>query len=178
MWRDGSDQAVELPLPDSAISGGALAFDNNGAIAGFYGDADGVNQAVVWQPDGTITKLPRPTDVSDLVFVFATEINGNWILGEAVSPVGPYLRWNLSQVAGPERLGLDGAFGINPEGWIVGYDNDVAVVSTGAGIVALPTLGGNANNPDLARGISDDGHVIGGQSWRQNDLRAVQWTCQ
>jgi hypothetical protein len=180
VWRSPDAEAIDLPIPPGVFSGDAFDIDDDGTVVGSYmmDDLLQTSHAHVWFPDGTGRDLLTPPG-SGLINPVALSIRNGWVAGYAdipavgsekpPMPVG--MRWNLR--TGDARALPPVAGGeVNRHGWIVGR-REHGMLVTDAGTVQLPDLVAPDAWGTSARGLSDDGRMIVGES----NTRPVLWRC-
>jgi hypothetical protein len=177
--HDGSVRQLTGPGSDSLVFSGDI--DDDGTVVG--GDKQS-GVATVWQPDGTSEALNGGGTSTA-----ADEIRNGFVLGGSgnTAPDGPGLfpvvRWDLRAPAVPDTtyptMTLGATWGINRYGWIAGGTDKVALAAEGGTIITLPVPPGTTTGTGFnATTISDDGHVIGGQSNSLDDqVVPVRWLC-
>lgn len=178
-WPAGAAGPVDLPLPEGAVGGEARGIDRDGAVVGFYTDADFIDQAIAWRPDGTILELAPPAGLGPTTRAFG--IRNGWVFGLASGGPSGFVavRWHLPSGTVQEFPQLDIApRGVNWFGWLVGADSSgQALFVSDEGDLNLPGL---VEQPaDLAHTVSDSARIIAGQATDSaGALRAVRWSCQ
>lgn len=193
MWGAGSGKPTELPLPGWAVTGTALGIAEDGTVVGVVDNANPGNMKVrgyAWRADGSTRELPVPKGIR-AQWVGAYGIHDAWVTGRALAIQGRSdpgrtvaVRWNLdtgeSKVF-PQLHEFYPRDNTNNEGWLVGsHKQGTALLITPAGDLSLPRLeGGRSLFRDVARTVSDDGRVITGKAFDDQDARhAVVWRCQ
>lgn len=188
VWRSGEVKPEALPLPEGASSGSTRAIDDEGDIAGVVRYDDGRGVPYVWHADGTGEELPLPdhVDPADVMAFGASDIEGEWVVGNLFTPEeDAAVRWNLEDGT-VEQLKLNYAPSINEDGLVGGArDPEAAVVDADSDIVFLPGLVDPAQNwfGDMVSEVSDDGGLLAGQVFAGEDeggnhiLKAVLWEC-
>lgn len=198
VWHSATSNPVRLPLPPGSTLGGSVAdVDSDGTIVGSVIERPGpelphdvLSRGVVWRPDGSVDLLPLPTDLVDGVNGFEIHSIRNGVItaaatvstatGKTLTPV----TYDLSTGKFTRLPGANLWIGTgNAEGGIAGdADENPAVYTPATGVVALPTLLKTRTTPfmgGLAKTISDNGRIIGGQDMDENNvITAVMWTCQ
>lgn len=176
-WVGGTGQPVDLPLPEGAERGEAFDIDAAGTVVGYYVDAEGVRHPYRWDADGTGAELPVPEGQDPATFSLdARDVAGDWIIGFAEKADYPVIWRPGAQHA--ERLDLDFAKGVNPEGWVVGDKGGHAVLVTEAGTTRLPGMTDhNGSNWETANAISDAGVIAGQVVDAQDVYHGAVWNC-
>jgi uncharacterized membrane protein len=188
VWPVGEARPVDLPLPEGAGSGTATEISDDGAIVGYYEDAEGDFVPYAWDADGTGAPLPTPEGVDPATaHAYVSDLNGDWASGYLSAPgldaVG--VVWNLTEGTA-EATGLGGPVAVSAEGVAAGDAFPHAAYEVESGkIVELPGVSDPADNwfGDRADQISADGSVIAGSVYAGEDpdgghiLNAVVWTC-
>jgi hypothetical protein len=181
VWRSPDADAIDLPIPAGVFSSEAFDIDDDGTVVGVIdmGTPNGqASRAHVWFPDGTGRDLLTPPG-SGLINPVAWKIRNGWVAGAAHIPaVGsekpPMLvgmRWNL-RTGEAHALPPVAGGGVNRHGWIVGRGEHGMLV-TDAGTVQLPDLVAPDARGTSAKGLSDDGRMIVGES----NSKPVLWRC-
>jgi hypothetical protein len=154
------------------------SIDEDGTVVGMVAQT---GRAYVWSPDGRVRELTGAGTGMDV-----QSIHDGWVTGGSGNgnPDEPGLytaeRWDLRNAAGSVvsnfSTGMNAA--INSSGWIVGMSGPKPAVYWGAHVTVLPQPpGGNGDAGSNATSISDDGHVIGGQTNLGNKVVPVEWRC-
>jgi uncharacterized membrane protein len=179
-WPAGAQAPIDLPLPDPAVGGEAAAIDGDGTIVGHYFDEPlGPENAFVWRPDGTGSRLPLPAGLTSPSR--ALHVENGWILGYASTPDEELVdvRWHLGSGEVRTFPDLSRLTSVNAHGWMTALDangNAVLVYKDG-GYVPLPGL--TKQGGSFPQTLSDDGRVIAGLSPDADGTnRAVRWRCQ
>lgn len=179
-WPDSKSRPVDLKLPEGAVHGRTHDIDTDGTIVGVVTDADFVDRAYVWRPDGVAKQLPLPSGHGPMSRAFG--IRNGWITGLAGGPDGIVaLRWHLR--SGEVRVYPEfdiRADAANRYGWLVGSSvKGKGLFVSDTNVLSLPGLADH-NEPlgDIAVTISDDARVIAGQALDSaGNIRAVRWRC-
>ena len=166
-----------LPLPGDATGSIALAINNVGQVAGQLNLPSGASEAVVWNPDGSTTRLGFLPGSSPYAWTGAMDINDHgWVVGQAYAPpdgIRAYV-WRgsgpIEVLPMPSGANSSYAYAINNAGAIAGsastgyplpppYPPSVAVVwQEGVAHVLPPLADGAAAS---ASDINDAGQVVG-----------------
>ena len=166
-----------LALPSDATGSIALAINTAGQVAGQLNLASGATEAVVWNPDGSMTRLGIPPSSSPYAWTGAMDINDHgWVVGQVYAPpdgIRAYA-WRgsgtIEVLPMPSGANSSFAYAINNDGAIAGgasagyplpppYPPSVAVVWRDGVAHLLPPLveGAAASASD----INDSGQVVG-----------------
>lgn len=154
------------------------SIDEDGTVVGIVAQS---GRAYVWTPDGRVRELTGAGTGTDV-----QSIHDGWVTGGSGngSPDEPGLytaaRWDLRRAAGSVvsnfSTGMNAA--INSSGWIVGMSGKDPAVYWGGHVKVLPQpSGGQGDAGSNGTSISDDGHVIGGQTNLGNKVVPVEWLC-
>ncbi|MDG4828703.1 hypothetical protein O7627_05200 [Solwaraspora sp. WMMD1047] len=190
LWPSGSEQPVDLPLPESHPRGAAVDIDEDGTVIGTVIDRDGSGQerAHLWAPDGTSQLLPLPTFKGQRAYSFRPQsIRNGWVTGlaglEADQTEGLTIPVRLHLASGrfvdfPD-LTLWPQAG-NAQGWVVGSADGLAGLLTDDGLLPLPVFAKpQSPTSNLAVVVSDDGRTIGGQGDdADGNPQALLWRCE
>jgi hypothetical protein len=190
LWPSGSDEPVELPLPDSHPRGTAVDIDEDGTVIGTVIDRDGSGQerAYRWAPDGTGELLPLPTFKGQRAYSFRPQsIRNGWVTGlaglDADQTEGHTIPVRLHLFSGRfvdfPNLSLWPQAG-NAQGWVVGSADGLAGLLTDDGLLRLPVFAKpQSPTSNLAVVVSDDGRTIGGQGDNADgNPQALLWRCE
>ncbi|WP_156926215.1 hypothetical protein [Glycomyces arizonensis] len=188
LWAAGSDEAVELALPEKATRGTAVDIGDDGVIVGYFSTAEGDFKPYLWDRHGDGADLPIPDEVdSGRAHAYVADLNGDWASGYLSAPgfEGVGIRWNLAEGTA-EVLDIEGPAAVAADGTAAGAVFPNAAVQTEEGVVELPGVSDPADNyfGDRAAEISADGSVIVGNVYAGEDasgfhvLNAVTWTCR
>jgi hypothetical protein len=178
----------DLPVIDPSDLASVLAVDPDGTAVGVdnpsqpaVGRVRGL--AGVWPRGGGMTKLVPPAGHPA---VTAEKVAGGRIAGVTWNPAASSSDSDrMAVVWGPDRTAvLAGPLveveAMNKSGWLVG-ENGAArpVLVVGARVLALPEPPGAVfmSQGSRATTVSEDGHVIGGQSTTHTSAVPVRWTC-
>jgi uncharacterized membrane protein len=178
-WPAGAQAPIDLPVPDPAIGGEAAAIDEDGTIVGHYFDEPlGPENAFVWRPDGTGSRLPLPAGTTSPSR--ALHVENGWIIGYASTPDEELVdvRWHLGSGEVRTFPGLSRLTSVNAHGWMTALDanGNAVLVSKDNGAVPLPGL--TQQGGSFPQTLSDDGRVIAGFSPdADGTIRAVRWRC-
>jgi probable HAF family extracellular repeat protein len=165
-----------LPVPSDASGSIAVAINSAGQVAGQLNLASGAQEGVVWNPDGSMTRLGFVPGSSSYPLSGAQDINDHgWVVG--VASASGYYRAFLWRGSGPiETLpmptGMTSSYAnaINNNGVVVGsasggypapppYPPSLAVVWEDGVVTALPPLAEGA--AVSAADINDAGQIVG-----------------
>ena len=175
-------RVTALPLLPGGSTGWGFAVNDRGVVVGYSGDAQGLNRAVRWAPDGGVRDLGTlPGDTQATAYAIAVDgtVVGRSVLGSRNRAV----RWNP---CGPpvELPGLAGsavtrAYSINRTGVVAGFSADPAGIyqplrwspsGVATRLALLPgRVGGSAGS------VNDAGTVSGYSVTADNVQRAVLW---
>ncbi|MFG1606840.1 hypothetical protein [Actinoplanes sp. NPDC049265] len=190
MWPSPTAEPVPLPVPPGTKLTRPNDIAEDGTIVGGLDFA----KPVMWTPDGELHELPMPLldGKQPATVAQAFEIRDGWATGMAgTSPLRTAradtrvyaVRWNLrdGHVEVIKQL-REPADDINAHGWLVGTDLDgYAALVTGDRTIRLPDLGRHRSDgtATIASTISDDGHLIAGQSDNSKGvIQAALWRCR
>jgi hypothetical protein len=193
VWHSPTSTAVRLPLPGPGWLGDVDDVDSDGTIVGTVRPSvtSDANQAIVWHPDGSYQLLPLPTSVvpgANGMEVHSIRDGAILAAGTVTDKTSKTLTPVLYRLSTGEFTALPGANLFidagNARGWISGegpYGIPTVYTPT-TGNVPLPTLvpHDKSSRPAaiVAKTISDDGLIIGGQDVDAKDvIHAVSWTC-
>ncbi|WP_155830417.1 hypothetical protein [Glycomyces tenuis] len=188
LWPAGSEEAVELELPEKAVWGTATDIGDDGTIVGYFSIENGDFKPYAWNSDGTGSELPWPEGVEPgTAHSYVSDLNGQWASGYLDTPEHPGagIRWNLAEGTA-EVLEIEGPAAVAADGTAAGSLFPDAAVQTREGVVALPGVSDPADNyfGDQADSISSDGSIVAGSVYVGEDatgmhtLNAVRWTCE
>lgn len=189
VW-DTSGHAAKLQVPADMSGGKALCVNNSGSAVGYVQSSRGYQEAVLWNPDGTINR--KLNDGIAYKSTQAVLINdAGWVAVQCFVPLAggdPYDPYVLlapdGRIVTLQKAGYttSKAVAINSSGQVVGYltngansrpERAVLWSPTGSA-TALPLPAGRVTAQ--ASGISDSGMIAGSAQDVNGASRAVIWT--
>jgi hypothetical protein len=192
-WSSPTAEARLLPVPAGSGPAEASDIDEDGTVVGTIDN----KTPYVWLPDGSHHALKLPDLGGDPLEGRVRNISGGWVTG-VVNEAGPdkaasgrnkaagqakAVRWNVrtGEVVVVDQLDKY-ADAVNPLGWQVGIGTQGRpVLVAGKTTVQLPGIADHpaGNLTDIPATLSNDGHVIGGQSDDAGDvIKPVVWRCK
>ncbi|GAA3298171.1 hypothetical protein Dvina_52430 [Dactylosporangium vinaceum] len=163
VWRDTAAAPADLPLPEGAYGGEALAIADDGTVVGAV--TVGLREyPYAWGPDNTGRPLAIPPGVSTSPnagtepgpLTLARQVSGPWATGVAGLHLSPQpVRWNLDTGVAEVIPGLQGkAVAGNGRGWVAG------VQAGGKGVLLAGDQRVVLGAGDAPVTVSEDGRTI------------------